>query len=326
MTTLNVALVGCGGFVRHTHLKNLLDDARFHIRAAVDLDQEAAEYVAEAAGAAYATVDIDRAMNDPAVDVVMIVTPHHTHADLTIQAAQAGKHIFCEKPMALDETGCQEVVEAVRAASVKYIGGYNRSVAPFTEKARAILAPLEAPVLIYHRWANWNPYSWGWLLDEKKSGSRVVGAGGHSLDMMCRLVGKDPVRVYAEGGVFAPNPPETGPDSALITLGFPDSSSGVLMLSSVANDGFPKEEIQITCANHTIVIYGFQRMEVFAPEGHEVTELPEENKGLQNMLNVIAGAILDDASIPVGLDEALRASRATFAAVRAIRTHEVQYL
>jgi predicted dehydrogenase len=326
MTTLNVALVGCGGFVRHTHLNNLLNNPRFHIHAAVDLDLEAAEYVAAQAGAAYATADIDRAVSDPAVDVVMIVTPHHTHADLAIQAAQAGRHIFCEKPMALDEAGCQRVIEAVRAAGVKYIGGYNRSVAPFTEKAREILAPLDAPVLIYHRWANWNPYSWGWLLDEKKSGSRVVGAGGHSLDMMCRLVGKNPVRVYAEGGVFAPNPPETGPDSALVTLGFADGSSGVLLLSSVANDGFPKEEIQITCANHTIVMYGFWRMEIFTPEGHEAIELSEEDKGLRNMLDVIADAILDDAPIPIGLNEAFRASRATFAAVRSIRTHEVQYL
>ena len=75
--------------------------------------------------------------------------------------------------MALDVAGCQAVMAAVQAAGVKYMAGYNRAVAPFTLQARALLAQLDAPMLIYHRFADWNPYSHGWLIDEHLSGGQA---------------------------------------------------------------------------------------------------------------------------------------------------------
>jgi predicted dehydrogenase len=326
MTAINVALIGCGGFVRHTHLANLRANEQFRLYAAVDVNPDAARQIADESGAAYWTDDPQRAFSDPKVELVLICTPHHTHADLTICAAQAGKHIYCEKPMGLTEDECRLVSEAVQKAGVKYVGGYNRALAPFTLKAREILEPLHAPMLIYHRMADWNPYSTGWLIDERQSGGRIVGEGGHLVDMMCRLVGQDPVRVYAEGGNFA-EPSATGaPDSALINLGFPDGSAGVIMLSSVANNGFPKEEIQITCANHTLTIYNFERMVVCGPAGQETLTLPEMDKGLKAMLDHTARVLRDDVPSPVGVAEAWRASRTTLAAVRSIRARQLEHL
>jgi predicted dehydrogenase len=323
MNAINVALIGCGGFVRHTHLTNLRANERFRLYATADINLDSARQIAEESGAVYWTDDAQRVMNDPEVELVFICTPHHTHADLSICAAQAGKHIYCEKPMGLHEDECRRVSEAVLKAGVKYIGGYNRAMAPFTLKAREILAPLHAPMLIFHRMADWNPYSTGWLLDERQSGGRILGEGGHLVDMMCRLVGHDPVRVYAEGGNFAEPSPTGAPDSAMISLGFPDGSSGTIMLSSVANNAFPKEEIQITCANHTLVIHGFERMLVSAPSGQETLALPEMDKGLKAMLDLAARVIREDVSCPVGVTEAWRACRATLAVLRSIRTRQV---
>jgi hypothetical protein len=97
-------------------------------------------------------------------------------------------------------------------------------------------------------------------------------------------------------------------------------------MSSIANSGFPKEEVQITCGNHTIVNRGYERMEIYAPGGKTIRELPQADKGLGEMLNVMFRVIRHDEKPPVGLPEALRASRCTFAAVRAIRTRELQQL
>ncbi len=326
MTHINIALIGCGGFVRHTHLNNLLRHPGFKIYAAVDVDLAAAQQVAVASGAAYWTDDADRAINDPMVELVFIVTPHHTHADLTIRAAHAGKHIYCEKPMGLSEAECAAVSKAVEAAGVRYIAGYNRAVAPFTLQARALLARLNAPMLIYHRFADWNSYGAGWLIDESLSGGRLVGEGGHALDTMCRLTGQNPVRVYAEGGNFAAPSPTQAPDSANITVGFSDGSAGTLMMSSVANNRYPKEEVIVTCANHTIVIHGFERMTIYAPDGEETFALPEADKGLYAMLDMTYAALRADGDITVGLAEAQRASGITFAAVRAIRERQLQVL
>jgi predicted dehydrogenase len=326
MSVIRVALIGCGGFVHHTHLTNLTENEKYQIHATVDINLPAAQDVAESGGAAYWTDDADRVFSDDGVELVFIATPHHTHADLTIRAARAGKHVYCEKPMALDEAGCQAVITAVEKAGVKYMAGYNRAVAPFTLEARALLAELAEPMMIYHRFADWNPYSHGWLIDENLSGGRLVGEAGHALDSMCQLVGEDPIRVYAEGGNYAEPSPTQAPDSAIITLGFPSGSTGTLFMSSVGNNGFPKEEVQITCADHTIVNYGYQRLEIHGPNGKTDRELPQVDKGLMHMLDAMFRVVRHDAVPPVGLREALRASRCTYAAVRAIRTRELQHL
>lgn len=324
--TMKVALIGCGGFVRFMHLENLNRHARFRIHAAVDIDIDAAQRTAEAGGAAYWTDDADRAINDSEVDVVFIATPHHNHADLTIRAARAGKHIYCEKPMGLNQEECDTVAAAVAAHGVKYVVGYNRALAPFTVQAREILARLEAPMLICYRFADWNPYGTSWMIDESLSGGRVIGEGCHALDLLCRLVGQDPVRLYAEGGNFAAPSPTGAPDSAMITLGFPNGSAAVLYLSSVGNNAYPKEEMQITCNNHTIVIYGFERMETYTPEGQETFSLPAVDKGHWALLDEAASVFADDAPASVGIPEGLRASRLTFAALKSIRTQQLQIL
>ncbi len=323
---INVALIGCGQFVRNVHLTNLLADDRFRIRAAVDLDITAARDVAEQSNAAYWTADPGEVLADPEVNLVFIATPHHNHATLSIQAAKAGKHIFCEKPMGLHEGECQAVAESVREAGVVYMVGHNRAYAPFTQKVIHLLRQLQAPMLIYHRMADWNPYGHGWLLDESLSGGRVIGEGSHLADLICRLAGQNPVRIYAEGGNFAEPSPTNAPDSVLFTVGFPDGSAGVAFISSVANNVFPKEEIQITCANHTIVITNFQSLDIYAPHGKQSFALPAIDKGLRNELDALARAILHGEPTATGPEEALRAARCTFAAVRAIRTHQVQNL
>ena len=95
------------------------------------------------------------------------------------------------------------------------------------------------------------------------------------------------------------------------------------MLSSVANNGFPKEEIQITCANHTLVIYGFERMVVCSPAGQETFSLPEADKGLKAMLDMTVKVIRAGTPAPVGVREAWRASRTTIAAVQSVRTRQL---
>ena len=326
MKQIRVALVGCGGFAREMHLPNLQADGRYHIHAAVDSNLEAAQGIAQKAGAAYFTDDIERVLADKQVEAVFVVTPHHLHADFSIRAAQAGKHVFCEKPMGLTEEECLAVAAAVREAGVKYTIGYNRAYAPFTRQARQLIAGLSGPVMVVHRMADWFPYNHGWLLDGSLSGGRVIGESGHALDMICQLIGQNPVRVYAEGGNLVGQGSLDTPDSAMITLGFANGSSGVMYLSSIANSGYPKEEVLVSCANHTLVIYNFERMQIVSPDGKQEFNLPKISKGQPELVSAFARAILEDLPSPNGIESALRTSRCTLAALRSISTHEVQYL
>jgi predicted dehydrogenase len=323
---VRIAVVGFGGFTREVHLPNLQADGRYQVRAIVDPNPDIAEETALKEGTAYFTRDYHQVLQDSEVEAVFIITPHYLHAQLAVDAAQAGKHIFCEKPMGLSEEECLAVASAVQRAGVKYTAGYNRSVAPLTLEAHKILTDLDAPVMIMHRMADWFPYSQKWLLDGKLSGGRVIGEAGHALDMICQLIGQEPVRVYAEGGNLVGQGSPDVPDSAMITLGFPNGSTGSLFLSSIANNGYPKEEVLITCLNHTILIKNFESMVIYSVQGRQEITLPKMNKGQPELVGLFAQAIIDNTPAPNGLDTTLRTSRCTFAAVKSILTHQVQYL
>src|SRR5579859_340014 len=115
---IGVAVVGCGGFATGMHIPNLAALPAYRLHAVADVDEGRAQRVAAQYGLAYATADYTRLLRDPAVELVVITTPHNEHAAMAIAAARAGKHILLEKPMGMSAVETGAVVRAVREAGV----------------------------------------------------------------------------------------------------------------------------------------------------------------------------------------------------------------
>lgn len=137
--TVGVALVGSGrmGAFHAETLALRLPQAR--LAAVVDPAPGAAERLAGALGAGRACTDVAGALDDPAVDAVVIAAPARSHADLVAAAAAAGKHVFCEKPMAVTLPDADRAIDAARAAGVVLQVGFNRRFAADWRAARALL-------------------------------------------------------------------------------------------------------------------------------------------------------------------------------------------
>ena len=326
MGKINVAVVGCGSFATHMHLPNMRKDGRYHIYAACDVVEEMARGVADEYGSEYVMTDVDRVFQDDAVDLVMITTRHNTHAELSIRAAKAGKNILCEKPMGIDDKECREVYMAVKENNVKYCIGYNRGLAPMVAGAREILADLKRPFAMYHRMQNYFAPEGHWLLDAEEGGGRLVGEGCHIFDMACALAGCEPVRVFAEGGVFTLSKTLTVPDTAAVTMAFEDGSVATTVIASVGNSGLSKEATEIYCGNVAIRIDDFKQMVLCTAGGTEETILSTVDKGHRRELALLAEVLLDGGPAPNNEENALRAALISFRANEAIRTHAVQTL
>ena len=309
MSPLRVGLIGCGSFARGLYLGKRPPDAKWQIHACHDLDEAAAQEFAEQAGAEYATTDLDRLLADPAVDVVFISTRHDSHAALTIAAAAAGKHVLCEKPMALNREECRAITAAVRKTGVKYTVGYNRGLAPLVAEAQAALADLPDKRLIYHRIQADFPAS-HWTHDPAVGGGRFVGEGCHIFDLLCELVPAPPVSVYAAGGTFLDPEQVHIPDSAIITLSFADGSVATTLIASAGCPAFPKEATEVYCAGRAIYINDFREMELCRFRGQETIriELGAQDKGHARELRDFADAVLNDTEPPNGLVQAARAA------------------
>ena len=114
MSRVRLALVGCGGMSR-SHLRrfHVLSD-RLELAAAVDVDAGKAAAVAEMVPGVRTASDYREVLDD--VDAVLLVLPHHEHHPVGLACLRAGKHVLLEKPMAIGETACLELIDASRAA------------------------------------------------------------------------------------------------------------------------------------------------------------------------------------------------------------------
>lgn len=322
MDIINVGLIGCGGFAKGTHIPILKNNPKYRIHAVMDIIEKAAREVAEDTSASYWTTDVDKLLSDNEVDVVFITTVHDSHAELSVRAANAGKHVMCEKPMALNLDDCKAVVEAVRRNRVKYTVGYNRGMAPLVRKAQDLLSGLkDKKKMVYHRIQAPFPES-HWTHIPEVGGGRFVGEGCHIFDLLCEIVQQPPVEVYASGGTFLDPEKVKIPDSGIVTLTFADGSVCSTLINSAGCPDFPKEATEIYCDGRAVYIEDFRRMEYYGFEGQKrvVLEFGCLDKGHAIELDMLADSIINDTESPNGLLKAVRAALISYKVNESIKT------
>ena len=150
---LNIGLIG-SGFMGQAHADAYRRAAMFypdlpkrpHLYALADQDQALAERHAAKLGAEKAYGDWRELVNDPQVDVVDITSPNHLHYTMAMAAIAAGKHVYCEKPLAVNEQQAQEMAQAARRAGVKTMVAFNNIKTPAALLAKqALLRELDTP-------------------------------------------------------------------------------------------------------------------------------------------------------------------------------------
>ncbi len=318
---VRVGIIGCGGFARNMHIPNLLHNGKYRVRATMDIDADAAKQAKEAAGAEYAATELERVLTDPEIDAVFITTRHDLHAEQTIRAAEAGKHVLCEKPMGLNTEEVARVAKAVHGAGVAYTVGYNRGLAPMIAKARELLAEEGHKIMVYHRIQAPFPAE-HWTHDPAVGGGRFVGEGCHIFDLMSEIIPAEPVSVFAAGGTFLDPEKVHIPDSAIVTVSYADGSVGTTLINSDGCAAFPKEATEIYCNGKAVSIVNFQHMEYFGFEGHGKVSLSFDavDKGHALEIDRFADAILQRTDPPNGLTQAARAAVISFKVMQSLQS------
>jgi predicted dehydrogenase/threonine dehydrogenase-like Zn-dependent dehydrogenase len=214
-----------------------------------------ARRVAERHGFEQAVSGFDALLEDPGVEVVVIATLHDTHADLTTRALAAGKHVWCEKPLALTLDELDAVEKAWRESGCHLAVGFNRRWSPAVRAARHVLAGTTAARLLVYRVAA-GPVPDGHWYHDPRQGGRLLGEVCHFVDTAQALVGT-PVEDVA--GLSAGAAGRHGDDAA-VSLRFADGSLGVIGYGSASPvDG--KERIEVQAGATRVVIDDFRLAE-----------------------------------------------------------------
>lgn len=245
---INLAVIGTGrmGSVHVRNIARLIPQA--NLVGICDIQLEVAQVVADELGIQRVVKDYHELLADPGIEAVLIATSTPTHALIIQDAAKAGKHIFCEKPLALDLKAIDEALTVVEQAGVKLQIGFNRRFDKSFRRVRQIVTSGEIGRPCVLKITNRDP---GVPAMEfmRASGGLFLDMTIHDFDMARYQIG-EVVEVYAHGALLAaPELAEINDiDTAAVTLTFADGTIGLIDNSRTAVYGYD-QRLEVFCSN-----------------------------------------------------------------------------
>lgn len=203
MTTLKVAVIGCGSIAKHRHLGEYAGNPHVEIVAVCDINETRVNETAEAYNA-QAYTNYEELLANETLDAVSVCLPNHLHAPVSIAALNAGCHVLCEKPMATSKEEAEQMIKAAKQNGKKLMIGHNQRFVPSHAKARELIANGELGKIYSFRTAFGHPGPEGWSADGANSwffrkGEAFIGAMGdlgvHKADLLRYLLGEEFVEV-----------------------------------------------------------------------------------------------------------------------------------
>ncbi len=194
MARLKIGIIGCGGIANGKHLPALKAVNRADIIAFCDLQIERAEKAAKEYGVEGAKVytDYHELLKDESIDVIYVLTPNRSHADISIDALNAGKHVMCEKPMAKTAADARRMVEAAKASGKKLTIGYQHRQKAATKYIKSCVERGDLGEIYYakaYAIRRRGTPNWGVFLNEyEQGGGPLIDIGTHSLDVTLYLM------------------------------------------------------------------------------------------------------------------------------------------
>lgn len=252
-------------------------------------------------------------LEDSQLDAVIITTRHNLHARQVIESLEAGKHVFVEKPLALN----LEELDAIRAAYEKsgksLTVGFNRRFSPFVQEAKKALGDNSQIQVIATMNAGFIPEN-SWLHDLETGGGRIIGEACHYIDLISFLAGSSVESVIMNGmGVRQ----EANTDNASILLKYKNGSTGVINYFANGSKSYAKERIEVYSQQKTIVIDNFRRAEFFGFSRGSMKSV--QDKGHASQFKKWLASVRDGGSAIIPADELFNTSRAVILAVESMK-------
>lgn len=324
---LNFGIIGAGriGKVHAESITFHVKNAKVAAMADPFMTPETEKWATEL-GVAKCYKDYHDILNDPSIDAVMICSSTQTHAPISIEAIQAGKHVFCEKPISQDLTQIKEVVEALSKSNVKYQVGFNRR---FDHNFRAVRAAvLDGKIGDVHivkitsRDPGAPPVEY-----VKVSGGMFLDMTIHDFDMVRYLTGSDVEEIYVNAAVLVdPAIGEAGDvDTAIISMKLKNGALAVIDNSRKAEYGYDqraevfgsKGQVQVTNdASSTAVI---SNAEGVTGEKPLFFFLERYMESFSREVSQFVDAVINDKEVPVTVNDGLQAVLIGVAAGKSLR-------
>ena len=334
---LRVGVIGCGSIAKQRHGYEYFHNANVEIKGFFDRRQERVEALtALYGGRVYAT--IDEMLADSEIDAVSVCLANAAHAEVSIKALRAGKHVLCEKPMAVTLEECEAMLAAARESGKRLMIGHNQRLAPAHKKAKELLAAGELGRVISFQstFGHKGPEMWSmdrsantWFFkkDSASFGS-MADLGIHKIDLVRYLIGSDIESVYSTMKVLDKKFPDGRPievdDNSVEVLSFANGALGTVTTSWThygeecnatvlyCEKGLmklyadPQYSLQVVNADGTKVLYALDRMQTN----------DDAQQASSGVIDEFVSAIEAGRESVLDAEDIIKSMRAVFACVR----------
>jgi len=314
--TVRVGVIGAGLFGRTTLLPSVAALPGVSLHGLATAGGVSAVHTGEKFDFSYVTTDYQQVLDDPDIDCLLIATRHNLHARLAAEGLRRGKHVFVEKPLALDEEQLRDVVQAAQG-NRSLMAGFNRRFSPDAQAAVEYFQGRTYPLLVTCRVNAGAVPPNSWVNDATEGGGRIVGEVCHFVDLLQFLTGSLPTEVSARGirsassGLF---------ESAVISLAHDDGSVGVIVYASEGDKAYERERVEIFGGGAVFAIENFKGNTQARAAHKKSHKRLNVDRGHDAELKAFFESIRRGTPPPISLESLVATTLATFRIEDALNT------
>lgn len=318
-----VGVIGAGNFTKMTMLPALKNSGASYkfIASAGGVSGTA---LAKKYGFSHSTTNYREILNDKDVDLVLITTRHDKHALMVQESLLAGKHVFVEKPLALNNEQLDAVIDAHQNSmglnSRTLTVGFNRRFSPHSIKIKSIIGTAPINVIATMN-AGFIPDS-VWIHDMNVGGGRIIGEACHFIDLITYFTASKVKSVCMNAMGINPN---ENTDNASILLKYENGSTGVINYFSNGSKSYVKERIEVYSQERTAIIDNFRLTTGYGFKSFSKLKT-NLDKGHKEQFRLLVDRIKNGGQDLIPFDEIINTTKASFAAIESLKARKWVHL
>lgn len=310
-----IGIIGAGNFAAATMIPALMK-IKTQIRYIASAQGLSAKVLARKSGALKATSDYKEILNDQDVDLVMITTRHNLHAPMVLEALQAGKNVFVEKPLCLNNLELQKIIEVynqVSSAGITLTVGFNRRFSPFAQKMKS-LSGEGAKNIVATMNAGFIPPE-VWVHDLEIGGGRIIGEACHFIDLCSYFAGSKVIAVCMNS--LGQNPSENT-DNVCILLRYENGSNAVINYFANGNKSYSKERIEMYSQEKTLILDNWRELKGYGYRGFCKMKSAMD-KGHKAQFTLLNERVKKGGDALISFDSIVNTTKASFACIESLK-------
>jgi len=308
-----VGIIGAGNFTKMTMLP-AMQKTGASFKSIASAKGVSGTALAKKYGFTNSTTNYKDILSDSEIDLVMITTRHNLHASQVIESLQAGKHVFVEKPLALNEDQLDAITTQFRKSDKLTVNvGFNRRFSPHSAAVKKAIGAGPMNIVATMN-AGFIPAN-VWVHDLQTGGGRIIGEACHFIDLCSYFAGSHVVAVSMNAmGVN----PASNTDNATILLKYADGSNAVINYFANGSKAYAKERIELYSQERTAVIDNWMSSKGFGFKGFKSLKTSLD-KGHKAQFHWLMDSVRNGGAELIPFDSLVNTTKASFAALRSLQ-------